>query len=435
MTLIDEAQAANVTINATLNGDGGDWAPATEVYPIVLGWGVELNAPGVYFVDPNTTTWLVPPNAAILDVNYFSNADSLGYASIVGSASNPIGVGMMAHDPTTQTDDNAAVAVEANNTLYIANAVLNGSANNFFNNGALQVAAFANLVLGQDKSGAITGTVTIGNALNDFASAGVVGLHCYSDDVKGASCTITDAALNGRSSLVIQGQIQYDLFIPRFAVVTLKSNPVFGVAPTGGLGTCPSKSDANLNSSAAAIWTDESATLILDNATIQCMGAMGIRVGSNNLMMGIPTVTIDNALIQNTNIGIYASQGTATVTNSTIRYNFIGVQQDGTDGAAINLAGGGNSVICSSMSEDSTMSAHEGVDVYNTSTMGLAAENVAWDTSSPDYFTCDSNSPGASCTCLSSSCSNTAPFDDMDAVTIDAGILTNGNTVADGGCS
>ena len=35
----------NVTIDATVSGIGGAWV-APETYPVVLGWGVELNAPG-----------------------------------------------------------------------------------------------------------------------------------------------------------------------------------------------------------------------------------------------------------------------------------------------------------------------------------------------------------------------------------------------------
>jgi hypothetical protein len=60
MALIDAAQAQNVTINATVNGVGGDWA-AKETYPIVLGWGVELSAPWVFFLDAKNGATVTSP--------------------------------------------------------------------------------------------------------------------------------------------------------------------------------------------------------------------------------------------------------------------------------------------------------------------------------------------------------------------------------------
>ena len=83
MKLIDNALASNVTINASVGGGGGDWAPKGEVYPIVLGWGAELSAPGVYFYDPTGG------NGEILDITSYSANDMLGSASIVGTAKTP----------------------------------------------------------------------------------------------------------------------------------------------------------------------------------------------------------------------------------------------------------------------------------------------------------------------------------------------------------
>src|SRR5262249_49806241 len=72
MRLIDAAQARDVTIHATVNGGGGDWT-SKETYPVTLGWGVELNAPGVFFLDPS------PPRTVhdTFDVNYYAQGDGV----------------------------------------------------------------------------------------------------------------------------------------------------------------------------------------------------------------------------------------------------------------------------------------------------------------------------------------------------------------------
>jgi hypothetical protein len=148
MALIDAAQAQNVTINATVNGAGGDWT-ANETYPVVLGWGVEISAPGVFFAD------LMGPkggfHAQIFDINFYSASDTIGYASLVGSASAAVGVGM---DSTgNQTDDTSTITVEDKNALYVANASVNGSIDNPDAYLTFHLLDGAKLILGQDQSG------------------------------------------------------------------------------------------------------------------------------------------------------------------------------------------------------------------------------------------------------------------------------------------
>src|SRR5581483_2277638 len=86
MSLIAAAGATGVTINATVNGAGGDWGVEPS-YPVTLGWGVELNAPGVNFLDANQVA-----NLAIFDVAEVGN-DTVGYASIVGNGTSQVSVG------------------------------------------------------------------------------------------------------------------------------------------------------------------------------------------------------------------------------------------------------------------------------------------------------------------------------------------------------
>jgi hypothetical protein len=437
MSLIVAAQATNVTLNATVDGGGGDWT-AVETYPIGLGLGVELVAPGVFFLDSN-----IVADVAIFDV------DS-GNASIVGSATNVVGVGMNSDD-SLQTDAVSTIQVEADNTLYLANASVNGSYSvngNFDSLAAIGLQSNASLVLGQDQSAGVTGTVQIGNALGQQSTDGWVGIVCNSDVANSLGCTVTDAILTGQSSVILQGQEGADILAYDFSSITLASSPVIGVPPAAaGFNMCPSKPDGQSLNGYAAVLVSGMSSVTIKNATVQCIaGTAFLQEASTNGTAGVPTLTIERTVIQNADVGIHASAGTTTVTKSTLNYNFIGVWQD-TDfpyAVAIDLSGGGDTVICSSNVESSQKSTFPGIDVYNTNAANLKADNVAWDTAGPDYFQCDN--AFASCACNNASCTTAAGGDDMDAVqgtTVlpDGGIgvlgsiTTTGNTQSPNGCN
>ncbi len=437
MLLIDAASAQNVTINATVSGGGGDWT-AAETYPIVLGWGVELNAPGVFFLDANQTD-----DPAIFEVNFYSGSDSTGYASIIGAAGNPVGIGMNAAN-TVQTDAAAAIDVVKGNTLYIGNATVNGSFNNMDSLAAISVHGGGGLMLGQDQAGSMAsmGTVNIGNALGQQATDGSGGIVCAPDFTDSLGCTINDTALVA-NSVIIQGQEAVDIEALDYSDITLTSSPIIGIPPSApGFNQCPfsPKNDALSANHFSAVWVKGLSTVTFKNGMVQCIGGTGFELQTTT--SGAPSVTIDNTTIQNTDLGIYAAGGTVTVTNSNINFNFNGVQQDTLSGntGSINLGGGGNAVICSSNVESSAGSSNPGIDVYNSSTSSLDAKNVAWDTAGPDYFKCDSTF--ATCSCNLGACTNTPGGDDMDAVedsTNLGGITTTGNTQSgtalDAGCS
>jgi hypothetical protein len=430
MALIDAAQAQNVTINATVNGGGGDW-PAGDTYPIRLGWGVELNAPGVFFLDPKSTGV-----NSILDINFYSKNDTVGYASIVGSAKSQVGVGMDSAN-MTQTFDTASIAVEAGNKLYIANASVNSSASNAGAREAFLVQGGGTLVLGNDQSGAITGTVNIGNALGQKATDGFQGITCATDVKNLVGCTVMDVSLGGPSAVVIQGQEDWAISADDFASISLTANPVIGIPPSGaGFGNCPQKADAQISGDPAVLLTG-SATMTFNNGFVQCLTGTGFFLQTSPNGNGNPTLNIDSSTIQNTDLGISAQAGTATVTNTAINFNYNGVLQatDGTNNGKVDLSGGGNAVICSSNKESSQGNNSPGIDVYNTSTASLPADNVAWDTSGPDYFSCD---PAfQSCVCNLASCATSPNNDDMDAVEDNknlAGITTTNPTVSASAC-
>ncbi len=403
MRLIDVASVTDVTINATVDGDGGQWAAVGEDYPIVLGWGAELSAPGVSFAPRNSV------EVFSIDATPFSTNDTALYASIVGSATRPVGI------IASYFNDGIGVSVSARNTLYIANATVDGTPD------SSAIAVYGSLRLGQDQSSITTGTVIIG----EF-TAGNFGIYCQG--AVGSPATIQDAALVGQSSVTIRNQASIDLYAVDYCDISLTSNPVIGMAAP-----C-----AVLEST--GIYLAGAATGVFDNATLQCIGNLGIDLDPSPA--GVPEVTIDNAVIRNVEFGIAATAGTVTVTRSTIINSLIGVwQQDSSPGVSgsIDLSGGGNTVVCSSALHDYLQTGWPGIDVYNESSVALNASNVAWDTGGPDYFACDS--AFASCTCNLGSCTVDAGGDGMDAVedsTALGGITTTGNTLSplalDAGC-
>ena len=156
----------------------GDWTAPTEVYPIVLGWGVELSVPGVFFLDGLGFNGGVSNNE-IFDIAQYSTGDTIGYASIVGAAGNQVGLGM--DQAGDQSLDFSSIQIEASQTLYIANASVNSSASNFTI--AISVNPGGGLWFAQDQSGGVTGTVNIGNALNNPATDGFEGIFFASDSM------------------------------------------------------------------------------------------------------------------------------------------------------------------------------------------------------------------------------------------------------------
>ncbi len=117
MQLISSAHAEAMTIVATVEDGGGDWSPPGETYPIVLGWGVELSAPGVYFLNRNGG------DAEAFAIAAYSADDATGYASVVGTNDNHVGVGLNRAN-TLQTAA-SGIEIEAAHALYIANATVN----------------------------------------------------------------------------------------------------------------------------------------------------------------------------------------------------------------------------------------------------------------------------------------------------------------------
>ena len=397
MQLVDAAHARRTVITATVEGGGGDWANG-ETYPVALGWGVELTAPGVNFDDPGGSH-------EIFDITSYSINDTVGFVSIVGSVDSPVVVGMK--QGGGQSPDNSSIQVESDQTLYLANATVTSSSE--WGTTAITVIAGGALKLAQDESGFETGTVNIG-----YGPDGWAGIVCTTAGTQG--CRITDAMLNGGTSVVMQGQQEVDLSVEDFGVVQLRSAPIIGVEPgDAGFLRCPSKDDtAASNGSAISVFGK--ASVELWDGAVQCIHGIGIALQGSEL--GTPTLQLIGTTVRNTQLGLWVRAGSASVDTSAFMYNAIGVQQD--DVGTIDLDGL-NTVACNSGREIGQSGG--GVSVLNTSSDGgLDAQDVLWDTAGPDLFSCESQLQ--TCTCEATSCSEDGGAgEDMSAVYTSTGTI------------
>jgi hypothetical protein len=467
ISLIRSAAIPDIVVKATVDGGAGDWSPfpAHERYPIVLGWGVELSAPGVYFSMPpgdetvdsptsgNQVFWIATYSKDVTpSEELWMILGEVGYASITGTAESPVGVGLNASDYSGLSL--ASVLILPGSTLYLANANLNtrpASCTNYFYGGPGSIAVDGNaaLWLGRDHSGATVGTVKVGGCPGGTFS---VGISCLYNLFIDAGCTIRDATMPaGQSSVVIQGQRSGDIGVDALSDVSLTSNPVFGLPPSSvGFGNCPSIGVPGLKVD-DGIRVAGPAKVEIRNGTFQCIAECGLALTTSIYLAGGPAVTIDNTVIQNSDSAILAAAGSVAVTNSTIRYNHIGLWQAtsytcvGLWGVTpcvttgtIDLGGGGNSVICSSRLESDDDESDFGMNVYNSSLADLNAANVAWDTVSTDggidHFKCELDQPWTACTCSIGACATSVPQDGAAAVFFDAGITTVGAIQAPNGC-
>ncbi len=204
--------------------------------------------------------------ATIFDIDRYSARDTVGYASLAGARG--FAVALYA--------EQTAVQVGSGSHLYLANAYL-------LSNVGINVLPSASLTLGQDRSDAVTGTVTIGQT--EIASGfelGSYGLTCFSDDA-GNGCTIDDATLDGESSLVIRNQIFADIFAEDGTSISLASSPIIGIAPSAlGFQQCPSNADTTAGAS-AAVYLQGRVTMSFENGTVQCIQYTGFELQPTSL--------------------------------------------------------------------------------------------------------------------------------------------------------
>ncbi len=172
--------------------------------------------------------------------------------------------------------------------------------------------------------------------------------------------------------------------------------------------------------------------MIFRNGSVQCVNEAFVLQASSN---GVPSLSLENSVVQDTGAAVWALAGNATISSSTIEYNFYGVWQDsdGTNVGTIDLsggdAGGMNTVACNRSEGESP----PGCSVLNSTSKVLNASNVNWDTPGPDVFLCFALPWSvSSCNCRSPDQCVAAPGSNgMDAVNISTGtIQTKGHGMA-----
>jgi hypothetical protein len=428
-----------VTLKASIGGVGGDWA--TETYPVSLGWGVTLSAPGVYFTDTHG-------KPEIFDVA-LATGETAGHPVVIGvpsaNANDQVVIGV--DSSGNLTTDAISVLVEKGQTLDMLNAqVLEAPLTQVMCNPwcgiGVDVQDTATLNVGSDNS-SNSGTVYFGGALPN----GTYPLYANRPSPKTPAVaiycngTVTDAP-GGATPSMVSTIKHISIDAEDSCTVTLNNDPTFGEPTTGGYNGCTMKSLDDT----AILANGNAANVTLSGATISCMNIDGIDVTNTNAGANAPVVTVqaddggNPSVIENCQRdGIYVTAGSVYVIGSTIEYNYVGIDMEtdttaagGTattnpDGVWINDGTGNaqtanSSVICNSSQEIG--GGGGGIDVWNNSTAKVNADYVNWDQwydpdggatgNTTDIFYCDDS---FTCTCevLNSACVNTTG-DDMDLV-------------------
>jgi hypothetical protein len=427
MKLVVAASATGTRLNVAWNGNPAvraDWAPATaETYPIHLGMGVTVYAPGIFFT-PDAPT---PPKQGndVFEVFAYNAADT-GRVTIEG---DPIVDFMYIGFDSTQANlTGTLIAVNSGTPavpLTLTNVWMNGQTE------ALNLGSGSNVTVGPNR--VIIGSGgNLASPLTGISSPGS-GIYCngaaanratLTDDSAGMNILQIDSQDNGHQTGAGGGGAQLKAL--DYCDISLTQSPIFGLpAP------CPNKVDGE------GILLNNSSTLNLKGATVQCMSDHGISLcDAQNCVSNAthPTLTLDSSTIRNTGctaLKIY--DGTVTVTNSTVYHSRYGILQGGA--STIDLSGGGNTSACNTNQEPGFcgVGGRAGMDVWNDSTNLMKAANVLFDESPPAVWSC-TDVGVANCSCVSGPCngsSGVAAPDGADVVNDSTGSID----VSDAGLS
>ncbi len=428
MLLVDATNGLNagtlVTLDATVDGGGGNWSTTVETYPISLGWGVTLTAPGVYFKGSNSAE-------EIFDIAM--QPGELAPPAMVTMQGGAVNAVVVGSDDSAAVTTQLGIVVEDGGTLnvsYVDVFVYNGSTGITLENGATLDLDFAS------AGGFLNLGGTLPNGTVQTENLGT-GIYC-------SNATISDLFSTASPSLAAKAQYT-SIDAEDGCTVSLMHNPTFGW-PTAGGYTGSGQGCTGISGSKDYIGLSArgGATVSLSNATFTCMyEGLTVNPGATTN----PTVTLSNATIENCSpSGIYVTAGTVTVSSGTIDHNYIGVEMAGSgympsvtlnDGTMTN----NTTVTCNSNQEPgATSQPNPGIDVYNDSDGNVAADYVNWDewsnTDGVDLFWC---APlfgiPSNCTCqaTNNTCTNTAGDDDMDLVMGgDGGAITGSETSTNG---
>jgi hypothetical protein len=412
MKLIAASSATGTTLSVSWNGASGvraDWAPAGgETYPVHLGLGVTLKAPGIFFAPPPAG---FGQQIDVFDVYSYGGSDTARVTIEGDPAVDYVFIGfdsLQTNLLSTGSAVNAGVGSAV--PLTLTKVWMNGQAE------ALNLGPGANVRLGPDP-------VIIGSGAstpNPFpgVSSGGSGITCQGSAA--ARATLQDDPA-GTQVLQIDSQAEFHfgggaMVLSDNCDVSLTQGPTFGPPPP----CAASKLDGE------GILLNGSSTLSLGHAAIQCLYNHGIDLGEAFSGGGSPSLALDSTLIQFTGqAGLKVAGGSVgPVKNSTVYHCRFGATLAFGATGSIDLSGGGNVVTCSTSTESGAFGQPTvpGINIWNQSAdLGINAANLLWEVAPPALWSCSddpSTNAVTTCTCVSGTCSGTdvVPPDQADAV-------------------
>jgi hypothetical protein len=351
--------------------NGKDWVG--DKFPITLGQGVILSAPGLFF----STSWV--DGGRLFSVTNPQQTGNPAPTVIEGSAAAPIHMG---YDSQGNTIAGTLDIDVAGATLNLLNAELRASpAVGLGNETGIQVAA-GTLSLGSDGLGG-NGTVWIGHP---DAALGNVGIHCTTGGV------VTDQGATTSPSVWIQN-VKVGIDVESGCLINLTSGSRFGLA-LNDAGGCDSYPDFE------EVYIDGlQASAIVSNATFECASSSGLAesgpfVGDNDLFQFCKTGIGLNVL--------FPDAGPMRLTNSTARHNDIGIYVVG----PVDLSQG-NSITCNQGSGMYPVPifvpwAGLSVTLYSAFIASPDLRNIQWDHAGAGHtraWRCDGTDDAGPCTC------------------------------------
>jgi hypothetical protein len=316
MAIIADGGTVGAQVHAYLSGGGEKWAESSEAWPVHLGLGVTLTAPGVTFSPPlapgDPPSW----GADAFDVYPYSATDSRG-VTIQGDpqdVSRPIRIGM----PPDAGDWAAAVCAIQDPPGFSGLLGLPLSVSN-----AWLAGQYAALVVGPSADLTV-GPLPVHIAI-DQQSESVRG-------EEGLDCTSASVQDTGGEHILQIHTTGVDLWAHWGCSVQLTHGPSFGLQPA--YNQCPFPDGDGVIAVGNATVALGS---INDPAEMHCFydGAIGMGHddGDFGLPFSNPSVTFigneshsgSTGLSGGSGYGAYISAGTLTATSSTFSHNVVGI--------------------------------------------------------------------------------------------------------------
>jgi hypothetical protein len=386
-------------------GDGGtDWLPS-ESWPIQLGLGVKLLAPGVHFTPPASS-----PTTAFLIAGY--SATDVAPVAIKGGPFDTLVVGIdkgwtNLSGTTIAIDDGSSVDGGTNPPLELDQVWLNGTS--------------IGLRVGPGGS-ATLGSVIIGSGAAILsrppppAPIGTTGILC-----QGSASQLATIQSGPIPSLVVDSQSGRDIDVEDYCDLSLTSANLGLLAEAYTTGGCFAKTDAT------GLFVGGNSSVNVGTFIAECMDGYGLYLtGSAN---GVPNVTVGYGEVFNCGCaGAYLNGGATLLSGISFQFNQVGLQIDDDDAGVagtITQTGLYANLSCNSAAEPSNLCrAAAGADLLNTSSAGsVDATGLGWDhwdsaRNTTQIWACTDRTL-QSCRCHGPACPTNAPTslpDDADAV-------------------